>query len=259
VSCASAGNCAAVGYYDDSSGHQHGLLLSESSGTWATGVEATPPANAASPSSVAIYGVSCASVGNCAAIGNYVDISGNEQGLLLSESSATWARGVEATLPANAATASNGVGIGSVSCASAGDCAAVGGYTDSFGHGQGLLLTENSGRWAPGVEATLPANAARNPRARARLTGVGKACVRARFTARVTGSAIASVRWLLDGRPISGRAVRKGTLYVAAITLTHGSHRLTVKVTFKTFTRASVKIFKRRVAECTTSLRKFTG
>ena len=46
VSCSSAGNCGAVGSYVDNSGHTEGLLLTETAGSWATGVEATLPANA---------------------------------------------------------------------------------------------------------------------------------------------------------------------------------------------------------------------
>ena len=44
VSCASAGNCTAIGSYIDSSGHTQGLGLTETSGTWARGVELIHPA-----------------------------------------------------------------------------------------------------------------------------------------------------------------------------------------------------------------------
>jgi hypothetical protein len=164
VSCASAGNCTAVGSYTDSSGHGQGLLLSETSGRWAAGVEASLPANAGTnPDAFSDrVSVSCASAGNCTAVGGYKDSSGHQQGLLLSETSGRWAAGVEASLPAGAGT-SPLVQLFSVSCASAGNCSAVGIYTDSSGHEQGLLLSETSGRWATGVEASLPANAGTNP------------------------------------------------------------------------------------------------
>ena len=158
VSCASAGNCTAVGFYANSSGPYQGLLLTETSGTWATGVEAVPPADAAAYADAIPVSVSCASAGNCTAVGSYTDSSNNVQGLLLTETSGTWATGVEAALPANAAA--RGGALSSVSCASAGNCTAVGSYTDSSGSQQGLLLTETSGTWATGVEAALPANAA---------------------------------------------------------------------------------------------------
>ncbi len=163
VSCASAGNCTAVGLDEDSAFNRHGLLLSETSGTWAAGVEASLPANAGTTSNAGLGSVWCASAGNCTAVGGYEDSSGHSQGLLLSETSGTWATGVEASLPANANN--TGAGLGEVSCASAGNCTAVGGYTDSSGHYQGLLLTETSGMWAAGVEASLPANANTSPNA----------------------------------------------------------------------------------------------
>ncbi|MFZ2057792.1 MAG: hypothetical protein WAV54_10360, partial [Acidimicrobiales bacterium] len=149
VSCPSAGDCAAVGNYTDSSGMQ-GLLLTESSGTW-THTEAPLPAGAGTNPAVSLNSVSCPSASDCAAVGNYTDSSYHEQGLLLTESSGTWTA-TEAPLPAGA-----GAGfLNSVSCPSAGDCAAVGDYRDSSDNDRGLLLTESSGTWT-GAEAPLPA------------------------------------------------------------------------------------------------------
>lgn len=159
VSCASAGHCSAVGNYQDSSDLQQGLLLTETSGKWRTGVEAALPPNAAAHPGVQIGSVSCASAGNCTAVGSYQVGSGDEEGLLLAEKAGRWATGVEAALPGNAAPAGV-VFLSSVSCASAGKCSAVGAYEADSGWSEGLLLTEKAGRWATGVEATLPANAA---------------------------------------------------------------------------------------------------
>jgi PASTA domain len=161
VSCASPGNCSAVGDYHDSSGSPQGLLLTESAGTWGAGVEAALPANAATGANqfVELNSVSCASAGNCSAVGRYEDNSGGHQGLLLTETAGRWATGVEVVLPANAAVPNPFAAFFSVSCTSAGNCSAVGGYRDSAGSRQGLLLTEAAGTWGAGVEATLPANA----------------------------------------------------------------------------------------------------
>jgi hypothetical protein len=159
VSCTSAGNCSAVGSYDDSSGSE-GLLLTETAGTWGAGVEAAVPATATVTGQYAsLYSVSCPSDGNCTAVGNYHDSSGGGA-LLVTESAGTWQTGVEATLPANASTTEPSAGLGSVSCSSTGNCTAIGSYIDSSGNGPGLLLTETAGVWGTGVEATLPANAA---------------------------------------------------------------------------------------------------
>ena len=162
VSCASAGNCAAVGYYPNRSGDLRALLLNERSGKWARGLKAPLPANAASNHISFLQSVSCPSAGNCTAVGNYNACSVCSQGLLLSERSGKWARGKEARLPANAAPRAAEVFLGSVSCASARNCAAVGTYGNSSNQTEGLLLDKRSGRWARGVEATLPANAETN-------------------------------------------------------------------------------------------------
>src|SRR5947208_149374 len=161
VSCASAGNCSVVGSYADTSGHYQGLLLTETAGTWTAGVEASLPANAGADPLVSISSVSCASAGNCSAVGEYTDSSSHKQGLLLTETAGTWVTGVEASLPANAAS-SPAVVLRAVSCASAGNCSAVGHYRDSSGHTQGLLLTETAGAWLA-VEARLPAGAGTDP------------------------------------------------------------------------------------------------
>lgn len=155
VSCPSAGECTAVGSYTDGSYQTQGLLLSEHSGSWASGVQATPPDDASASPQVSLSAVSCASVGNCTAVGGYVKSSGYFGGLLLTESLGSWTPGEEAVPPAGA---SPDVSVDAVSCASAGDCTAVG--TSGT---QGLLLTESSGTWAPGVYANLPTKAGANP------------------------------------------------------------------------------------------------
>src|SRR5439155_24465831 len=158
VSCPPAGNGGPVGWYAAGAGHGQGVVLSESAGAWAAGVEATPPAGAATNPVVNPDSVSCASAGNCSAVGSYNDnsVPSHTQGVLLTESAGTWAAGAEAALPAGAAT-DPGVSLGSVSCPSAGNCSAVGNYADGAGHLQGVLLSESAGAWAAGVEAALPA------------------------------------------------------------------------------------------------------
>ena len=158
LSCPSAGNCTAVGFYKDSAGSYEGLLLSETEGTWGTGVEATLPANAAPDPEAGLEELSCPSASNCTAIGSYIDSSGIQQGLLLTETAGVWGTGVEAAIPANAASDPE-ILPEDLSCSSPGNCTAVGNYTTSAGDFEGFLLTETSGTWGTGVEATGPANA----------------------------------------------------------------------------------------------------
>src|SRR5256885_822389 len=111
--------------------------------SWSTGVEAGLPANAGSNPGVAPRSVSCASAGSCRAAGGYHRSWNLVQGLLLTETAGTWATGAAAGLPAGAGSDPS-ASLGSVSCASAGNCSAVGFYTDSSAHYQGLLLTETA-------------------------------------------------------------------------------------------------------------------
>ncbi len=163
VSCTSAGNCTAVGDYTDSSGDLEGFLWTETAGVWGTGVEVTPPANAASDPLVERYGqgaLSCPSAGNCTAVGDYTNSSGDTEGLLLSETSGIWGTGVEAIMPANARSEPD-ASIKEVQCSSAGNCTAVGNYAASNSEEyDGVFLTETAGVWGAGVERPLPANAA---------------------------------------------------------------------------------------------------
>src|ERR1700748_1202901 len=53
--------------------------------------------------------------------------------------SGSWGPGVEAVLPANAAEVGARAAVASASCPSAGNCTAVGGYTDTSGQAQGPL------------------------------------------------------------------------------------------------------------------------
>jgi len=161
VSCTSAGNCTATGTYSDNSDHRQGLLLTQTAGTWAA-VQAPLPAHPRFNPNVILNSVSCTSAGNCTAVGGYLDSSNHSPGLLLTQTAGTWAA-ARPPLPAGAAS-DPGAGVFSVSCASAGNCTAVGGYTDSSGKEQGLVLTRTAGTWAA-ARAPLPANAGSNPRA----------------------------------------------------------------------------------------------
>jgi putative cell wall-binding protein len=160
VSCASAGNCSAVGGYTDSVGNEEGILVNEVDGTWAAGIELTLPATGTVNPDVSLVSISCASPGNCSAVGRYTDSVGNEEGILVNEVDGTWGTGIEPSLPAEASPTPQGAHLNSVSCASPGNCSAVGFYVDSSGNSQGLLLNEVDGTWGNGIEAALPLNAA---------------------------------------------------------------------------------------------------
>jgi hypothetical protein len=114
--------------------------------------------------SVAISSMACPSSGSCTAVGDYTDGVGHGQGLLLKEANGVWSIGMQASLPPNAAVdpldPAKNTGLADVSCVSAGNCTAVGVYTDAGDNDRGLLLTERGGKWQRGVEARLPSDVA---------------------------------------------------------------------------------------------------
>lgn len=177
ISCGSPGNCAAVGAYEIPT-FAKPLLVTESNGTWLAGAEPQPPANAATSSdrNISTPGntlslVACASAGNCTAVGTYTDtnaVSG-EYPWVLTETVGHWAAGVAARLPADASSygdptrgAAPFFGFDGLSCPSAGDCTAVGGYLGNGDVELGLILTERDGTWSRGVRAPLPPHAVPN-------------------------------------------------------------------------------------------------
>lgn len=173
LSCPSAGNCTAVGSYQMPPEHkeepprEQGELLSETDGRWEPAVEAKMPANAASDPLVERFGdgaLSCPSVGNCTAVGEYRDGAENEQGFLLNETAGAWGTAVEAPLPTNVGSKPQVV-IDRLSCPSAGNCTAVGNYTEPSRNGwQGFLESETAGTWsAVATVPSLPMNASPNP------------------------------------------------------------------------------------------------
>jgi hypothetical protein len=158
VSCASAGNCSAGGSYRGPSGN-HVFVVSQVNGTWQKAIE-VPGIGALGRNQIAwIYSVSCASAGNCIAGGTLIDNSGSFQAFVVSQANGTWQKAIE--VPGAAALNQGGSAqVSSVSCASAGNCIAVGGYTDGSSHSQAFVVSQTGGTWHTAVE--MPGTAALN-------------------------------------------------------------------------------------------------
>ncbi|MHB1434258.1 MAG: hypothetical protein ACYCVZ_19340 [Streptosporangiaceae bacterium] len=142
VSCASAGNCTAGGVYDGASNYPDnygkGYLVSEKNGVWAHAI-AVPGLRALHVSRYSgVASVSCASAGNCAAGGWYMDSHGNRQGFVAVQRNGALkpATGVPGLAALNKGGSAN---VASVSCASLGSCVAGGSYLDGHAHYQGYL------------------------------------------------------------------------------------------------------------------------
>jgi hypothetical protein len=175
VSCPSAGNCVAVGSYTDAGGNNQAMIASETAGTWGTARALALPAGAEAMQGLhgaALYSVSCTSIGNCLAVGSYLDKTSARQPMLVQENHGLWGAVQTLTLPANANTAPGGQysRLTSVSCTPGsgaarfkgpGNCVAVGTYIDDTTSLNDLnfVASESNDAWT-GTELMLPPDAA---------------------------------------------------------------------------------------------------
>ena len=75
VSCASAGNCAVTGYYNNGVGDQ-GFVVNQTNGTWGDAIPIPALSVLNTGGDAEGTSVSCASAGNCAVTGYYRDGAG---------------------------------------------------------------------------------------------------------------------------------------------------------------------------------------
>jgi hypothetical protein len=165
LSCAAAGSCVAVGYYQDSSGREDGLIATLASGTWSAATAPVgglnPPPGTNSAAAVRLDGVSCPAVGSCVAVGDYPDTSNHRDGFAETLSGGAWS---PATIPITGLVPT-GLSVDSftgISCPSTGSCAAVGTYGDASGQTasqsgieHGLLETLSGGTWTATTAPTV--------------------------------------------------------------------------------------------------------
>jgi hypothetical protein len=144
VSCGSAGNCSAGGFYTDSSGNAQAFGVSSRNGAWGTAKEIPGSGTLNKGGQVQIDSVSCAKAGNCSAGGHYLSSSGRAQGFVVTETTGTWGSLQKVAVALNTG---HFAAINSVSCASAGNCSAGGSYTPSSGPAPAFVVNQTNGTW----------------------------------------------------------------------------------------------------------------
>jgi hypothetical protein len=160
VSCASAGNCGAGGYYSHKPGAvvdfgifpgvpqgyeaegAHAFVVSQVHGTWGRAIPVRFPA-----SMHAVGGwvqvVACPALGYCSAAGTYAAAGGARRPFTVSEVHGRW--GSASPLSGTQAFRNGSVSV--ISCPSAGNCGAGGAYQDPSGHRRMFLVSEVHGAW----------------------------------------------------------------------------------------------------------------
>jgi hypothetical protein len=158
VSCAAAGDCAALGGYADAGGLTQVFVTEEKHGTWSD-AQLLPGLAFLNRRGLAfVHSVSCAAPGDCVAVGNYLGGGGFTQAYEAEETNGAWTD----AQPVNGVPSLNSGNSGStaVSCASPGNCAVAGFYTDTSHHTQAFVADERGGTWE--LAEPVPGAAARN-------------------------------------------------------------------------------------------------
>ena len=99
----------------------------------------------------AVLSISCRSAGDCTAGGVFRDRAGHRQAFVVSETKGAWGKPLE--VPGSGRLNAGGAAlVGSVSCASPGNCAAGGSYTDGSRNVQAFVVSETKGAWGKAIE-----------------------------------------------------------------------------------------------------------
>jgi hypothetical protein len=154
VSCASAGNCTGVGFFQDSSGDNVAFAQTQTGGVWATPV-AFQDTILLSSSSTIVDAVSCASAGNCTAVGSFTNVDGDREAFAQTQTNGVWGQAVPAVFAGGVQNVSPSAVLVSVSCSSPGNCTAVGDFSDVNSHSEGFAQTQTDGTWGQAVPTTI--------------------------------------------------------------------------------------------------------
>jgi len=159
VSCASPGNCAAVGDWAQSGTFLMGFAVTQTDGVWGTPVQLFTPFGPPRSDFANVSQVSCGSADNCGAAGP-ISIPGSpgRTAFVATQTSGVWdvPASIVPGLPELAV--SDFASLLSLSCASPGNCSAGGWYGSAVGQQQGFVVSQVNGVWGdaiplPGLQA----------------------------------------------------------------------------------------------------------
>jgi hypothetical protein len=153
VACPSAGNCTAVGTFNDNQGNPQPFYVDESNHAWSPAVE-VPGVQALNANAGAVLmTISCSAVGACSAGGYLTDANTNTQAFLVNDTNGSWANPI--VIPGSASLNKGGLAqVSAVSCSSDGSCGVQGFYTDA--NKDTRIFVVNSSAIAPTTVASAP-------------------------------------------------------------------------------------------------------
>lgn len=155
ASCVSAGNCLVGGYYsyqlDSNTTGRHAFVLAEVRGRWRSAISVPGVDTLSTAHFAATTALTCLSAGTCVAGGYYFSSPGpgaaaDGNDFIVSEIKGVWSH------PVTLADTGEGT-VTSLSCSSAGNCAAALGVGDlpGFAPAGPAVATERNGSWGPAI------------------------------------------------------------------------------------------------------------
>ena len=167
VSCGSAGNCTAVGWFQNATLDHEAftMTLTSTYGVWS---QATPAVFAGGVQHVRpnarFESVSCVAAGNCTAAGWFKAASGDLEPFTMTSTAGVWDGARPAVFLDGVQNADTDAFFESVSCGSVGNCTAVGSFNDAGDKYEAFTMTSTDGVWgeatpavfADGVQSSSP-------------------------------------------------------------------------------------------------------
>jgi hypothetical protein len=159
ISCASAGNCSAGGYYQlrpfvsggFARNFSQAFVVNETNGRWGRAMEVPGSAKLNAGRVGVVTSLSCGSVGNCSAGGYMYENQSQEVAFVANEVGGTWGQATKVLASASLGPFGDPA-IDAMSCASPGNCSAGGTYWNLSKGTEAFVVNETNGTWSKAIE-----------------------------------------------------------------------------------------------------------
>ena len=169
LSCTSAGNCSAGGYYEDASFANQGFVVSQVDGVWGTAIPVPGLEALNTDGDAEVMALSCSAPGECVAVGDFDDLVAGDQAFVATQVEGVW--GMATTvLGLSALNVGESAALDVVACASGGNCSAAGAYEDATFDSHGFVVSMVDGVW--GTAAQIPGLSALDTEGQATVSSI---------------------------------------------------------------------------------------
>lgn len=165
ITCTTAGNCALVGRFLNSSFDDEAFVVGSTNGVWGDAQAVSFPPNIHDPftHNDRLDAVACASPGSCTAVGRFRNTSGDLEAFSISSVGGVWSTANPISFPPNSQTAQLRSRLNGVSCPTPLDCIAVGEFRNQSGERQAFHVSFSNGNWNTASPISIPTNIQNSP------------------------------------------------------------------------------------------------